>query len=292
MQKLKIENCLGECIEFGMHAPFLLSHIEGLGIPTVEVYDTQAVGMDGSETHDILLSDRLITSRVTIACDTREELYEKRRMIMRLLNPKLYNPLTKKRGELTLYYTNNYKTYRIFAYSDSSPDFKERVGHCGIADITFNCSDPYWLDEEDTRRKLKYFEGGLAFPIMFFTKFAEAGYSKIIKNIGDVEVPVILEYIGAAENPIITNETTGEYIKVNRNLEEGQKLVINTAEGFETVDIISNDGTKINVFNWIDLQSTFFKLVQGENKITYSADNEMKQDVIVNVIYTNKYVGV
>lgn len=292
MQKLKIVNCLGESIEFGMHAPFLLSHIEGLGIPTVEVYDTQAASMDGSEIHDILLSDRLISSRVTIVCDTREELYEKRRMIMRLLNPKLYNPLTKKRGELTLYYTNDYKTYRIFAFSDSSPDFKERINHCGIADITFNCSNPYWLDEKDTTRKLKYFEGGLAFPITFTTKFAEAGYSKIIKNIGDVEIPVILEYVGAAENPIITNETTGEHIKVNKILEEGQKLVINTAEGAETVDIVLNDGTKTNVFNWIDSNSTFFKLVQGENKITYSADNEINQNVIVNVIYTNKYVGV
>lgn len=292
MQKLKIVNCLGETVEFGMSAPFLLSHIEGLGIPSVEPYNTQAVGMDGSETHDILLSDRLISSRITIVCDTREELYEKRRMIMRLLNPKLYNPLTKKRGELVIYYTNDDKTYRIFAYSDSSPDFKERIGHCGIAEVTFNCSNPYWLDEEDTARKLKYFEGGLAFPITFATKFAEAGYSKIIENAGDVEVPVILEYIGAAENPIITNETTGEYIKVNKTLEEGQKLVINTAEGAETVDIVSSDGTKTNVFNWIDFNSIFFKLVQGENKITYSADNEMNQNVIVNVVYTNKYVGV
>lgn len=292
MQKLKIVNCLGECIEFGMHAPFLLSHVEGLGIPTVEVYETQAVDTDGSEVHDLLLADRLISSRVTIVCDTREELYKKRRQVMRLLNPKLYNPITKKRGELTLYYTNDHKTYRAFAYSDSSPDFKERIGHCGIADVTLTCSNPYFLDEEDTTRKLKYFEGGLAFPITFATKFAEAGYSKIINNIGDVEVPVILEYIGAAENPIITNETTGEFIKVNRILEEGQKLVINTAEGEETVDIVSSDGTKTNVFNWIDPLTTFFKLVQGENKITYSADNEMNQDVIVNVVYTNKYVGV
>lgn len=292
MQKLKIVNCLGESIEFGMHAPFLLSHIEGLGIATIEACQTQAVGMDGSTVHDILLDDRFILSRITIVCDSREELYEKRRQVMRILNPKLYNSLTQKRGELTLYYTNDYKTYRIFAYVESSPDFKERIAHCGVADVTLKCSNPYFLDEKDTKRKLKYFEGGLAFPITFVTKFAEAGYSKIINNVGDVEVPVILEYIGAAENPIITNETTGEYIKVNRTLEEGQKLVINTAEGEETVDIVSADGTKTNVFNWIDPLTTFFKLIQGENKITYSADNEVNQDVIVNVIYANKYVGV
>ena len=292
MQKLKVVNCLGESIEFGMQAPFLLSHIEGLGIPTIDVYGTQAPGMDGSQVHDIFLSDRLITSRITIMCDSREELYEKRRQIMRLLNPKLYNSVTKKRGELTLYYTNDYKTYRLFAYSDSSPDFKERIGNNGIADITFTCSNPYFLDEKDITKKLKYFDGGLTFPLTFATKFAEAGYTKTIDNIGDVEVPIIIEYIGAAENPIITNETTGEYIKVNRTLEDGQKLVINTAEGEETVDIVSANGEKTNVFNWLDLNSIFFKLVQGENRITYSADNEMAEDVLVNIIYSNKYVGV
>ena len=122
MQKLKIVNCLGESIEFGMHAPFLLSHIEGLGIPTVEVYETQAVGMDGSEAHDILLADRLILSRITIVCDTREELYAKRRQIIRLLNPKLYNPITKKRGKLTLYYTNQHQ-FQMHYLSVSSLSF-------------------------------------------------------------------------------------------------------------------------------------------------------------------------
>ena len=283
MQKLKILNIRGESIEFGMHSPYLLSHVEGLGIPQGDIYSTQAPGQDGSTFHDLLLGERIISAKVTIMCKDRKELYFERKKLMSLLTPK---------QKLILLYTNDYKTFRTYACIDEGVDFKERINNSGVADISFTCSNPYWLDEKDNVRKIKYFDEGIKFPLTFKTQFAEAGYSKIVKNDGDVDVGCILEYIGAAENPKIVNETTGEFIKVNKTLETGDKLVINTARGEETVDIIKNDGTKTNVFNWIDLESTFFKLKIGENRITYSADNDISKDVSVNVIYSNSYVGV
>lgn len=283
MQKLKILNENGESMEFGMHSPYLLSHIEGLGIPQGEIYSTQAPGQDGSTFHDLLLGERDVSTRVTIMCKDRKELYFERKKLMSLLMPK---------QKLTLLYTNDYKTFRTYACINEGVDFKERINNSGVADISFTCFNPFWLDEKDNVRKIKYFDEGIKFPLAFKTQFAEAGYSKIVKNDGDVDVGCILEYIGAAENPKIVNETTGEFIKVNKTLETGDKLVINTARGEETVDIIKSDGTKTNVFNWIDLESTFFKLKIGENRITYSADNDISKDVSVNVIYSNNYVGV
>lgn len=283
MQKLKILNENGESMEFGMHSPYLLSHIEGLGIPQGEIYSTQAPGQDGSTFHDLLLGERDVSTRVTIMCKDRKELYFERKKLMSLLMPK---------QKLTLLYTNDYKTFRTYACINEGVDFKERINNSEVADISFTCSNPYWLDEKDNVRKIKYFDEGIKFPLIFKTQFAEAGYSKIVKNDGDVDVGCVLEYIGAAENPKIVNETTGEFIKVNKTLETGDKLIINTARGEETVDIIKNDGTKTNVFNWIDIESTFFKLKVGENKITYSADNDISKDVSVNVIYSNNYVGV
>lgn len=283
MQKLKILNENGESMEFGVHSPYLLSHIEGLGIPQGDIYSTQAPGQDGSTFHDLLLGERDVSTRVTIMCKDRKELYFERKKLMSLLMPK---------KKLTLLYTNDYKTFRTYARINEGIDFKERINNSGVADISFTCFNPYWLDEKDTIRKIKYFDEGIRFPLSFKAKFAEAGYSKIVKNNGDVDVGCVLEYIGAAENPKIVNETTGEFIKVNKTLETGDKLIINTARGEETVDIIKNDGTKTNVFNWIDIESTFFKLKVGENRITYSADNDISNNVIVNVIYSNNYVGV
>lgn len=285
MQLLKIINTKGESILFGMHSPYLLSHIEGLGIPQADMYTTQAPSQDGSNVHDVLLADRIISAKLTILCEDRENLYKERRRLMQILNPKL--------GPLKLLYTNDDKTYRAYGYVESEADFKERIKNHGVVNVSFICSDPYWLDESDVVTELKYIKNnGFSFPAIFATKFAQMSYKKKIVNKGDIEVGCKIEYIGEAINPIVTNETTGEFIKVNRTLEAGQKLIINTSEGEETVDIISADGNKTNVFNWIDLESTFFKLKVGENIISYSSDNETAQDVAINVIYSNKYAGV
>lgn len=285
MQILKIINTKGECIVFGMHSPYLLSHIEGLGIPQSDMYSTQAPSQDGSEIHDVLLGDRLITARFTIMCESREDLYKEKRRLMQILNPKL--------GLLKLIYINDDRVYRTYGYVDGELDFKERIKNHGVVNVSFTCPNPYWLDETDMISPLKYIKNnGFAFPIVFETKFASMSFKKTIVNKGDTDVGCIIEYSGGAVNPIVKNETTGEYIKVNRSLSNGQKLIINTNEGEETVDIVSTDGTKTNVFNWIDPLSEFFKLKIGENVISYSSDNETEDEVTINVLYSNKYAGV
>ena len=53
---------------------------------------------------------------------------------------------------------------------------------------------------------------------------------------------------------MISNETTGEYIKVNKSLAEGQKLIITT--GFGNKKVIFDDGTtRSNAMGFIDLGS-------------------------------------
>lgn len=285
MQSFKIINSRGDNIEFGMYSPYLLSHIEGLGIPTPDIYSSQSPALDGSQIHDVLLSDRIISVRATIKCESREELYYEKKRISKILNPKL--------GSLKLIYKNDYKTYREYGYIDGEIDFKERINNIGIVNMTFICPNPFWLDEVDIVSQLKYTRNnGFRFPAVFSTRFAAMSYRKKILNNGDIDIGCIIEYSGAAINPKIINETTGEFIKVNRTLVSGQKLVINTIEGEETVDIIAADGTKTNVFNWITNDSTFFKLRMGENILSYSSENETNADVIINVIYSNKYVGV
>ena len=71
---------------------------------------------------------------------------------------------------------------------------------------------------------------------------------------------------------------------------EKEKLIINTAEGKETVNLVTPHETK-DVYNNIDLDSTFFKLIIGENLIKYSSDAEGSKDR-VSIVYSNKYVGV
>lgn len=252
---------------------------------------SQGVNQDGCNSEDSLLDSRVIKLLTTIRTKNREKLYELRRKIFRIINPKTYNPKTGKRGELLINYTNDYKKYRIYGKVEDSAEFNDRKNNHDKVTIFFYCQDPYWLDESGQDIDIKSVRGGLKFGLKLATKFASVSFYKIIDNIGDVEAPVQIEYVGPAKNPKITNETTGEFIQVNMEIGEKEKLVIDTREGKETVNLITPHETK-DVYNNIGLNSTFFKLIVGKNLIKYSSDIEGAKDKVTIIDYTNKYVGV
>ena len=231
-----------------------------------------------------MLDNRVIQLQATIRTRNREKLYELKRKIYRIINPKTYNVQTGKRGELLLYYTNDYKKYRIYARVEDSVDFNDRKKNRDNATISFLCVNPYWLDEKDTIVDIKAVKGGLKFPLILPSKFSEVSFYKYIDNLGDTDMPVQIIYT------CITNETTGEFIKVNMELNEKEKLVINTEDGKQTVNLITPHETK-DVYNNIDLSSTFFSLIVGKNLIKYSSDSEISKDT-VSVQYVNRYTGV
>lgn len=225
MQKLEVINLgLNESLllndKGGEIEDILLSHIEGLGHPGATSQKSQGVAQDGSNAEDVLLDNRVIKADITIRTKNRESLYELRRKIYRIINPKTYNKATGKRGELLLYYTNDYKKYRIYARVEDSVDFNARFLNHDKATISFLCVDPYWLDAEGVDIDIKSVKGGLRFPLILPSHFALVTFYKEIENVGDEEVPVQIEYTGPALNPRITNETTGEYIQVNMEIGE------------------------------------------------------------------------
>ena len=67
---------------------------------------SQGVNQDGCDSEDSLLDPRVIKLQLTIRTKHRQKLYQLRRKIIRIINPKTYNEDTGKRGELLIYYTN------------------------------------------------------------------------------------------------------------------------------------------------------------------------------------------
>lgn len=295
MQKLRVINlALNEEITFssagGEIEDILLSHIEGIGQPSATSQKTQGIDQDGSTADDALLDNRVVSLTATIRTKNREALYKLKRQVYRIINPKTLNEETGKRGELLLYYINNVKTYRIYARVEDPVEFKERYNNHDRATISFLCVDPYWLDEEDTNMLIKSSEGGIKFPLTLSTTFANITYQKIVNNEGDVETPLTITFTGPATNPKILNETTGEYIQVNTTISALEKLVINTKQGEETVTKVT-PYAETDAYNDINLNSTFFKLKVGKNKLVYSSDIEIAEDQ-VSIEFSNKYVGV
>ena len=283
LQKVTFTNAMGESIEL-YQKPFFLNKIEGLGDVEAEIESQKAPGQDGTTFIDVTLEERFIPIEVVIL----EEFQKNRRLISRIFNPKL--------GPGTLVYENNTVRREILAIPEHVPKFyDERPRLAERVSIDLLCPNPYWTSEE-IKEQLVVWSGGLKFPLKLPTKFStwsSESKSKILLNDGDANTPVFIEFKGPATAPIeVHNVTTGEFISVNQNLLDGEKLEINTAFGQKRVNKVSYDGSRSNVFHYIDLKSTFFGLVPGNNLIRYSTGGEeLYERAEVSISWRNRYLG-
>lgn len=153
--------------------------------------------------------------------------------------------------------------------------------------VSLLCPDPFFKDIEAKSAEIVSWIGGLTFPLKLPTTFSLAGEESInVINSGDVDTPMQIEIRGKATKPMIQNTRTGEFIKINRTLIEGDTLIITTEFGKKRVE---QNG--ISVFNYIDISSTFFDLRVGDNVITMTTE-DLNDDANVKITYKNRYLGV
>ncbi len=120
------------------------------------------------------------------------------------------------------------------------------------------------------------------------------GYKRISQytdfiNDGDVKTGIRVKMIatrGEVVNPFITYAEDGRYVKVIKNLNQGDTLEISTIEGDE---YIKYNGA--NAYQYIDRQSQTFLLEVGDNNLSYGADSN-STNLDVYLYYVPKYLGV
>lgn len=285
MEKVTFTNSRGESLVFGTSKPFYMETITGVGGVPANILSSKSPYQDGSSFIGMNLAERPIGIKGGIIASTRQQMFQYRRDFMRILNPKL--------GLGTLVYTNSARSYSIKAVAEGTPDFDDkRIVNNQPFVINFICPDPYFTDVTRISKGLRFEESGMIFPLRLPTQFALSAYRGIFQNDGDVETPVEIHYQGPALNPVVINDTTGEYIKINYDLSEEDVLVITTTFGQKRVEVVNPDGTRTNVFHWIDLGSTFFQLLPGQNMLRYDSDREGDRAVaIVTIYWHNRYGG-
>lgn len=282
MQEIIITNQNKESITLGNQAPFFLETIDGVGEVGVAIESQKAPKQDGSTYIDNTLGNRAITIEgMIIAKGDSGAVLKARRLMQRVINPKL--------DEVNIAYCKGDWVKEIKAIAESTPVFPAGKGNKGLYYQKFLlyllCHQPFWLDTFYESRKMSYIMGGLSFKLILPTSFSYRGFRRKAVNEGDVVTPVEIEFNGPAINPTVTNETTGEFIQVNRKLGEEDVLTVSTTFGEKYVRINSE-----NAFHYIDLDSTFWQLVPGENILSYQSNNDSIK-TRVKVKWKNRYIG-
>ena len=293
MQKIVFENSRGEEIELTNTAPYLLTSLEGAGGVDTDTQTQKAAYQDGETYIDTLMDMREIVLEFAILGDTKEEVFQRRREISRIFNPKL--------GKGKLKYQTPYEDKVIDATVEVPPQFppqdRNRGNKFQKSTITLRCPSPFWEDIIPGGEVLGFVSGGLTFPLKLnpvapeHTIFARRGFEAGLNNEGDVPTPVMITFFGEAENPKIKNNTTGEFIKINQTIGENEKLHINTAFGNKRAEIEDENGEMTNAFHYLDLESTFWELRVGVNDVDFESDIS-KEKASAEISFRNRYVGI
>lgn len=284
MEILTYTNPKGETVTFG-DSPIFLQTVVGLGDLGASIQTQKSPFQDGSTRIDAMFEDRNIAIQFMIVKNNYQEVIEARQHLGRVLNPKL--------GTGVLRYESENVVREIDVSPDSVPIFPDGQGNrtncIQKGFINLVAFDPYWRSTEIVEAPM--FVPLFQFP---FEGVFEMGLQQDQRNIyydGDAPTPLQIEFYGPASNPKIINNTTGEFIKVKQDLLEGERMIIDTADGNKSVYFVDEEGNERNVFNWIDLNSTFFKLQIGDNEIEYTADSNI-QGSVVNISYSKLYTAI
>ena len=287
MQKLIFTNSRNQSIEIKSFGSFILKKFDP-GAPKTTILSTKAPGQDGKTYHDTLLEEKSPQIEGIIRGINEADLYNKRVQLNSVFNPKIKGILT---------YITDAGTHIIDCVVQDSPVLKDKTGRMQEFLIQLYCPEPYYKDLQETKEEIALWQGDFEFPLEINESGIEIGHrvSTLIVNAnnpGDVACGMRVEFIALASvvNPSLLNVYTQEFIKVKRTLEAGDKLVITTHSGRKTVQLIKN-GISANVFNYIDLNSTFLQLEVGDNLLRYDAEQGI-DNLSASIYYTPKYVGV
>lgn len=263
--------------------PYVMSTVSGLGGVEASILSSAVVGMNGNYYQGNRVDSRLVQCTVYVRGADRRDMYQKRCRLIGMLTPK------DKLG--TLYYTNDYISVKTSAIPQMTPDFNERIKNYNKADITFWCPSPDWEALQSKRETIAYIEGiGFELPFQFPASFSMLKDEIYIDYLGTQSAPVQITIVGPAQNPTITNETTGKSIGlIGKSLGSDERLIINTERGNKSVKL-NKDGVVQDAFQYINPISEFWQLECGVNHIVYKSDDSVATQIYIE--YTERYSGV
>ena len=228
---------------------------------------------------------KILPRPISIEFDYLENDEKKSQMRQTLI--RFFSPF--RSGNLTIDYMGTERTiqYEVSGFKISSKNIYEGLSCL----LELSCMDPMFQDVIENGEQISTWVGGWKWKFKLPFRMKQRGEpQKNIINEGEVETPVEIEFHGPAVNPKIINHSTGEFIRIKKEITSDEVLYINTAFGKKRVEIVRN-GTREDAFDYIDLDSRFFSLRPGDNVIEYQSENGLAPQS-VQIYYYNRYLGV
>ena len=293
INKIIYENERGISIELNREGPLFLSSVNGFDGLESEIISSQSAYQDGISINKTILKDRLLTLNCHMAIDNEQQRHVLKRKLYNAFNPKLKGHMEIYTDAGQLRGASNLRVVQAPLFDDDYEGLNDLVSF----QIQLVMPLPYFEDINENRVDFGNDMGNFFFDL----EIEEEGNELSIKNnstilniynSGDAETPlkVVFKAKSNVKNPSIYNVYTKEFIKINKTMQAGEEITITTDIGNKRVESYLN-GVTTNIFNLLDIQSSFMWLDIGDNIIRYDAEDMIEQ-LEVYIYYTNYYLGV
>ena len=275
VENIKLENIvLNENLDLGVNdTEYNILDTVDWGVIEASHQEYKYIGQYGSTIVGTSLGTRDVEIKGWVIANTEDEMTERKYMLNRFFSPLHLIKLYYSKYELDFYCEHTIR------YGKTKQENNEKIVHWVIDGIA---PYPFFKKVADSRYKAAYTVGMFHFPLIIKNTndslvFGENKNTKIFRalNYGHIPVGCRITFIakrGSVETPRITSIKTQDYIQINKTLQKGEKVVIDTNKGNRTIYGYIK-GRQMNYQKYKDLGSKWITLDLGPTELRYSAQN-------------------
>lgn len=284
MYNFEVENEFGIKLKLTQNeSNFQIVKIDGLTPPSANIYTNVIANMHG----ELYKNSRITMRNIVIQIKIRGNIEQNRIKLYDFFSPSKW---------CKLHYRNKSRNVFIDGYIENLED--DLFSNSQIMQVSIICPDPFFKDENEIVIDISKQYDAFEFPfeidstgIEFST--IDTDRSTIVVNYGDVDSGMIIELStvqGTINNPVIYNYQTGEQLRINDSINEGETIIVNTNKGKKSLIKIV-DGVERNIINKFDIKTTWLQLRRGANYFTYNSDIQ-SENLKVEIKQNTLYLGV
>lgn len=255
---------------------FLINKPSGIDTVSVNLSMAQGINQVGSTVESKTVQSRPVSiSGIIVGADQSARKSE----LMSIIRPDLPGKL----------YADD---YYLNVYPTATPVIEARQKFAHFQ-FSITAPYPYWQKDNTVTQALSGVQRQFKFPWNIskpyrFGQWMETQFMNIY-NGGQLPVPFTATFYAKNEvvNPKIIHVTTGETLILNKTMVTGERVVVEITHD-RTYVTSSVDG---NIRGALDLDSTLFRLVIGDNVLKPEADSGLNQ-LEVEINFATEIVGV
>jgi hypothetical protein len=289
MFKMILENESGKQITIGAGTDgtdYPIKEFSGLNPPKATINTSTTALIDGG----IYNSAKLNMRSMNIAFAVEQNAAESRLAIYKVIQNK---------KPIKVYYKSEVLDIFIEGYVEDT-DFSY-FAQKNICTVSILCPSPYFKGAQEIINELSAIIPRFYFP---FGSLARPDQSLVmgeidvltsveVHNNGNAEAGLTFELYakGDITNPKIIDYTTGEYLKLNIEMELGDLITITTGQGQKKITLLKG-GVETNIFNAFDVDSTWLQLSTEGNVYVYEVEYGSITNLVVTIKHYDLYEGV